>query len=715
MKKNTERRPRRINVLLHQRGKALLTMLIVVFCLSSIFAYAERAPIYSTENYVIAEDSLPNVLPAGHSDLTALALINEAAIRFSLLQLPDNIKEWEQYRLKTKKEMIEKAGVQINTRLPLDIRETASIPMKGYTIKNISFQTRPGVRGTGSLYVPDGKGPFPAVIVMHGHWPDGHANDLFQSVASSVALNGYVSLTIDAFGGGERSTVHGKDEYHGNNLGASCMNIGESLMGIQISDNMRGVDLLCSLPYVDAKHIGATGASGGGNQTMWLTAIDDRIKAAVPVVSVGTFETYIMKDNCICELMVDGLNFTEESGVLALVAPRAIKMCNHLKDNNPTFAPAEMLRSYNNALPVFKMLGVEKNLSYQLFDLPHTYDILDREAMLGWFDHHLKGIGDGSPKKETPFTLLPVEQLKVFPVGKRNAEVISVAEYCQRQGAVLRKDLLNAKSFNIAVKKKELRDILRTEQTPLLQKVNQYSKTAEWERFALETSDGKIIPVIIFPPVNSANEYTIFADPKGKSNIDLSLVEAEKQKGKGIVVVDLSGTGENGNAGEVLDSSFSFHTLSRSDLWLGKTILGEWSKELSTVTAFLGSRYHDPEITINARGTAALAALFMSASKTIPTGKKNNISGIILRDAPVSYLFDDREMIDFFTMAAHLPRFLNWGDISLAAALSQTNISFINPLTMSGREIPATLMEAYKSEFKKINAISRSPGKTIFK
>ena len=67
-----------------------------------------------------------------------------------------------------------------------------------------------------------------------------------QAVGHSLALNGYVCLSIDPWGAGERGTTHGIFEYHGSNLGASIMNIGESLMGIQISDNMRGIDLLCS-------------------------------------------------------------------------------------------------------------------------------------------------------------------------------------------------------------------------------------------------------------------------------------------------------------------------------------------------------------------------------------------------------------------------------------------------------------------------------------
>src|SRR5665648_112860 len=218
-------------------------------------------------------------------------------------------------------------------------------------------------------------------------------------------------------------------------------------MGIQISDNMRGVDLLCSLPFVDTQNIGATGASGGGNQTMWFAAIDERVKAAVPVVSVGTFESYIMRSNCICELLIDGLTFTEEAGVLAL--SRAIMPCNHQKDSNPTFFPAEMLRSYNNAKEAFEMKGEGDHISYRIFDLTHGYMAEDREAMLGWFDFHLKGIGTGAPKKEIPFDQLPEEKLMVFPKGQRDADVMSTDEYCKSRGKELRADFLNTKSFDL--------------------------------------------------------------------------------------------------------------------------------------------------------------------------------------------------------------------------------------------------------------------------
>ena len=87
---------------------------------------------------------------------------------------------------------------------------------------------------------------------------------------------------------------------------------------------------------------------------------------------------------------------------------------------------------------------------------------------------------------------------------------------------------------------------------------------------------------------------------------------------------------------------------------------------------------------------------------------------IILRDAPLSYLFDNQGSIDFFSMGIHLPGFLNWGDVSLAAALSGKNIRIINPVTMSGVKISDSGLKEYKEEFAKLRTLSGKQGKTIF-
>ena len=656
----------------------------------------------------ITTNPLPSVLPENRSDLIKSKFRQEAAMRFSVLQLPDNLNDWEKFRVQLKEEVLKKTGAVIQHDLPLNIKETRSQKMQCYTIKNIAFQVRPGVYATSNLFIPDGTGPFPAVIMMCGHNLNARLHERSQALGHSLALNDYVCLTIDPWGAGERTTEYGKFEYHGASLGASLLDIGESLMGAHISDNMRGVDLLVSLPYVDPKNIGATGASGGGNQTMWLAAMDERIKAAIPVVSVGTFESYVMGHNCICETLPDGLCFTEESGILALIAPRALNLFNAKLDSNPTFYPSEMLRSFNNAKPVFQLYEAENNIKYELFDLPHGYHKEMRPYMLGWFDLHLKGIGTGEPKEEIPFKTLPEEDLMLFPGRQRDSDILSTEAYCKKTGGELKDKFLQIKSFNCTQKKQELLDVLRIDNNPEIKKVHYFSNKGGWERIALETSDNKLIPILLLPSAGINAEYTIICNSAGKGSISPDLTEEIKNTGSGIVIVDLSGTGEAYSSESVsYDKIAVLHTLSRAALWTGKTVLGEWVKELKLVTQLLQDTYKAKIINIDGTKEAGLAGLFLGATSGI-------LKNITLRDAPVSYVFDNRENIDFFSMGIHIPGILKWGDIALATALTGQNITFINPVSMSGSKLSQEELKNIQSEFENVRKICGQKGSTSF-
>ena len=651
---------------------------------------------------------LPNVFTEAHGDLVESKLREEAILRFALLQLPHTENEWDKYKTSLKNEIIKKTGALVHQDLPLNLIETGSLRMKGYTVKNIAFQTRPGIYATANLYVPDGDGKFPAVIVMMGHSLEGRLYDKYQAVGITLALNGYVSLCIDPWGSGERTTIHGVFEDHGdeNNLGIALMDIGEPLIGMLITDNIRGVDLLCSLPYVDTRKIGATGASGGGNQTMWLTAMDERIKAAVPVVSAGTFEAYIMRTPCICEVLVDGLTFTEESAVLALVAPRAIKMCNHFKDDLAAFNPREMLRSYNDAKPVFELLGAGNNIAYQTFDLTHGYWPEDRETMLGWFNLYLKGTGNGNPVKEISFNTLPIDQLMVYAKGKRDPRVVTTEEYCKQRGNELKKVFLHTNSFDTTAKRNELRKILRVNEEPVLKKVHEYTQANGWRRFALETDD-KLIPVVVYAPKNS-KQFVILSNMDEKENISANLIDSVIKKGSGLAVVDLSGTGETSSVTLCShDTIGRLRTLAKSSLWLGKTVIGEWVKELEVVTQFIRKEYKETKLSLIGNKEAGLAVLFLAALK-------QNIEDVTLQSAPVSYLFDNRKSVEYFSTAIHLPGLLSWGDVSLVAALSGRNVTFINPVSMSGQKLGDDKLREYKAEFDHVKKTCGKDGNTTF-
>jgi hypothetical protein len=504
--------------------------------------------------------------------------------------------------------------------------------------------------------------------------------------------------------------LHGSFEDHGdeNNLGSSLLNIGETLMGMQITDNVRAVDLLCSLPFVDSEKIGVTGSSGGGNQTMWLTALDERIKAAVPVVSAGTFEAYMLGSPCICEVLPGGLTFTEEGGILAMIAPRAVKMINHKRDDIPAFLPTEMIRSFRIAQPLFKILGAENNIAYQVFDLTHGYFPEDREVMLGWFNLHLKGIGTGEPVKETLFDTIPYEQLMTFPPGKRDHSVITTEEFCRQRGNELRSAFLSSHSFANELKRNELSNLLGVNEKSFLVHTYEYSEMNGWKRLALETSDGKVLPVLLKNPVNDSGKYVIVCNTAAMKETASCLLDEYLKSGIGVVLVDLSGIGEATSIqSHINDINGNFRTLSRSEFWLGRTLIGEWEKDLDVLVYYLKSSYKARKVTIDGTREAGLAALFLAALK-------GNVDDLILRNTPISYLFDTRENIDFYSMAIHIPGILKWGDVSLAAALSGVNITFINPLTMSGREVPENRLSEFRTEFEQIRKICMEPGYTSF-
>lgn len=645
------------------------------------------------------------------ADIISARLKHEAALDFDLRQLPATKRGWEAYRVNLRDKLLKASGAKINHSLPLDIHETGSIKMKGYTIRKIYFQTRYKVYATADLYVPDGKGIFPAVINMHGHWPNGKAGDMVQSCAHELALNGYVCLNIDAWGSGERTTTHGIDEYHGSNLGASLLNIGESLLGNQLTDNIRGVDLLESLPYVDKNNIGATGASGGGNQTMWLSALDERIKACMPVVSVGTFQSYIMGSNCVCELMPGGLTYSEESGILGLIAPRAIKICSGLKDASPTFYPSEMIRSFTNAKPIFALYNAANNIRYQLFNTPHGYWPEMRQAMLGWFDLKLKGIGNGDFKQEIPFTLLSNEQLMVFPKGKRDPLVINTSDYCIQKGKALLQDLYDTKSINKGKKLEGLRSILLLASSASeVEKVHEYEKKADWQRIVLQTTDEHLIPLRYFSSAKINSPVAILCYDSNKDGKEKMIINGYLQKGYSVAVADVWGTGElSSSQARTTDGRLpEFHTLARSELWLGHTIMGEWVSDINNVINFIQSAYKPSTIIVDAGREIAIAALMQSALN-------NNVDTCVLRMCPLSYALDKREGIDFFNMAIHLPGILKWGDISLVAALNtHAKLIFRSPVSVTGDRITGQSLLTFKEKFSIMKTACKNENRIVF-
>ena len=683
---------------------------LILFWLAALFSISNSTEL-TAQSTSKKNDSLPSVLSGFYDDLIEKNYLSQAALAFRKHQLPDNVLDWRHYKSTLKSKIIEKSAAVTYQNLALNMQQTGFHQLKNYSVRNISFQTRPSVLATANLYVPDGEGPFPAVLAMHGHWPDGKSNAVVQSLGHTLALNGYVCLVVDAFGAGERTTLHGTHEYHGSNLGASLMNIGHTLIGEQISDNIRAIDLLSSLPYVDQNKIGATGASGGGNQTMWLSALDERIQASMPVVSVGSFESYIMKSNCVCELLPGGLTLTEEAGVLAMIAPRALHIATALQDANPTFTYPQMLKSFQNAQPVFQMLDAYEKISYQLFDTGHGYWPQMRQNMLGFFDLHLKAKGTGAPKQEIHFSLLSNEQLMVYKTGRRDSSVITIERLAQIEGRSLIDTQKRLNGSDLKARQQQLQQILGISVPHKSIDVHSYGNTPDgWQRIALETSAHQLLPLLYKKPKTGKRNYTVILNISGKNTSNRDQLAALEASGEGIILADLWGIGEYySQSTAAFDKNLTrFHTLARASLWLGESVIGHWINNIDMITELIASQDKLASVTLQTEKEIGLAALFYEV--IYQKGYQ-----LVLQHCPVSYLFDSRENVDYFGMGIHIPGILKWGDIPMAAGIAKGKIVFENPVSMSGRPIEADQLQVVKSEFERMSRLYKRKNPVTFK
>ena len=183
-------------------------------------------------------------------------------------RLPQDKNAWEHRRQELRRALQQSWGGKFPREpAPLQPRLVERLPRDGYRLEKILFQTWPDVTMAAHAYVPEGKGPFPAVLCVHGHWPLAKQEPRVQARCIGLAKLGFVVLAVDAFGAGERGIKPDLGEYHGAMVASTLWSSGRALAGIQVYENMRAVDYLQTRREVASDRIGITGTSGGGSQT----------------------------------------------------------------------------------------------------------------------------------------------------------------------------------------------------------------------------------------------------------------------------------------------------------------------------------------------------------------------------------------------------------------------------------------------------------------
>jgi len=176
-------------------------------------------------------------------------------------------------------------------RTPLGPVVTKVLERSGYRIENVMFQSRPNFWVTANLYVPaSGAGPFPGIISPCGHYALARMAGPYQLLYLDLVKNGFVVLAYDPIGQGERrqfwnpqanrNEIDGPVTWEHDMPGHPLFLLGENLTQYRIWDGMRAIDYLLTRPEVDSQRIGCTGHSGGGTLTLFISALDDRVRCA---------------------------------------------------------------------------------------------------------------------------------------------------------------------------------------------------------------------------------------------------------------------------------------------------------------------------------------------------------------------------------------------------------------------------------------------------
>ncbi len=333
------------------------------------------------------------------------------------------IGEAEQRRRFVRQQLLHDLGGFPDHRAPLNAKCTATIQAGSYTIEKVIYESLPGFYITANLYRPNEPGRYPAVLLHTGHTQEGKAGD--QRIAANLAMKGFVALSFDPIGQGEREQTYSRqldDALAGWSvpehieLNAQSRLIGHGLARYFIWDAMRSLDYLSSRPDVDASRIGTSGCSGGGALAMFLGALDPRVKVVVSSCFPSSYQTLFPLPGAHAEMTFPHFlaSDLDTADFLELAAPKPWLLQSNAADQYG-FGPEGVELVYREAQDWYDLYGARGNLGLVITPGPHGMPLQSREALYRWMIQWMKnGQGDFH---EQPVTMFPETSLLVTPSG----------------------------------------------------------------------------------------------------------------------------------------------------------------------------------------------------------------------------------------------------------------------------------------------------------
>lgn len=364
------------------------------------------------------------------ADVEAIRRANKPALRFP----SDRFAAWADYRAAGRRRVLDLLHYDPPAVAP-KAEVIERVERDDHFREKVVFATTPWFRVPAYVLVPKNlKKPAPAIVDLHSHGGmflfgkekvidlgTNHAamaeyhktNYDGRPTATELVRRGFVVVSIDAFGFGERRILLDADRAAGwdragydldtvRRLNQQCRAKESTLVkgltlagttwpGVVTWDDSRTIDYLVTRPEVDPKRIGCVGISMGGYRAIYLTALDDRVKAGCVVgflSTVGPMVQAHLDTHSWVHFLAGLAGSLDWPDLAALAAPRSLLVQQCKQDR--LFPPRGMEEAVERIAATYKAAGVADQFTGRFYDEPHRFTKAMQDDAFAWFEDRLR-------------------------------------------------------------------------------------------------------------------------------------------------------------------------------------------------------------------------------------------------------------------------------------------------------------------------------------
>jgi len=422
---------------------------------------------------------------------------------------------------------------------PLKIEDAGEVPGgQGYRIRKLRYEIVPGLWSAAILYEPAAiHGKAPAVLNVNGHvGPLGKAIEYKQKRCIQQAKMGIMSLNVEWFNFGELAR---KENEHW--FGAHLDLVGANEIGLFYLAMRKGLDYLYERPDVDRNRIGVTGLSGGGWQTIVLTALDERVTVSIPVAGYSAFVSRLERQADVGDLeqnATDLLVGQDYPQLTAMRAPRPTLLIYNAEDDCCFRAALVKPYIFDAVQPFFRLFNAEDRFAWHENADPgdHNYQLDNRLQSYRFLATHFglkpvnseEGVAAEIKSFEELTVGLPKDNLTILGLARQLADKIE-----RPHGGDRRPELRHTVRYNDA-------DVAHTWALS-----NTKSKGLETRSYRFDFRNGLSATGVWLHAIGApdAAPATIVLNDKGKP-AGAAAVSDRVNRGEQVLAVDLLFTGD---------------------------------------------------------------------------------------------------------------------------------------------------------------------------